>query len=166
LPKEPQNAALHLFSASPELVKFRQETYRQHSPDTSTVLRNLFNLQGQGVGMSYTMQDFLRDYFKKHFPKLTAQERRDVLESLAPEERRQVLESLPPRDLRDVLGGLSPRKRREVLTALPTEEQEAALQELPLERRLAGVSEEQLRQYLDRMAAGQAARPRKPRRRK
>jgi hypothetical protein len=128
LPKEPQNAALHLFSASPELVEFGRATYHLRSSDTSMVLSEVFDLEG--VGMSYTMEDFRRDYFKKHFSKLTAQE------------RRQVLASLPP------------------------EEQEGALQELPLERRLAGVSAQQLRQYLDQMAAGQTAKSRKARRKK
>jgi len=41
--------------------------------------------QGEGFTMSYTMEDFKRDYFKEHFPKLTPEEQRDVLRSLPPE---------------------------------------------------------------------------------
>ena len=38
--------------------------------------------------MSYTMEDFQRQYVKEHFAELTLEERREVLELLPPEERR------------------------------------------------------------------------------
>ena len=53
--------------------------------------------------MSYTMEDFKRDYVKEHFPKLT------------PEEKREVLQSLPPEEL---LGILSPEQIRQYLDRL------------------------------------------------
>ncbi|HEV3257013.1 MAG TPA: hypothetical protein VG013_09055 [Gemmataceae bacterium] len=119
LPREAHNAPLHLFSASPELVGFGQGAYRPRLEHTSLLLRQLFEtLQGEGFAMSFTMEDFKREYFKEHFAKLT------------PEEQRDVLQALPP------------------------------------EKRLAGLSEEQIRQYLDRLAAGRPAAPRKPRRKR
>jgi hypothetical protein len=88
LPREPHNAPLHLFSASPELVGFGQSVYQQRSARTSLLLGQLFErFQSEGVAMSYTMEDFERDYIKEHFAKLTRDEQREVLQSLPPEER-------------------------------------------------------------------------------
>ena len=53
--------------------------------------------------MTFTMQDFRRQYVKEHFRELTPEERREALESLPPEERREVLQSLPPEELLAVL---------------------------------------------------------------
>ncbi len=119
LPREAQNAPLHLFSASPELVAFGGGAYRRRSEQTSRLLGQLFErLRGEGFGMAFTMEDFNRQYIKEHFPQLS------------PEEQEEVLQRLPP------------------------------------ERRLAGLSAEQIRQYLDRLAAGRPAGARKPRRKK
>jgi hypothetical protein len=88
LPREPHNAPLHLFSASAELVGFGQSAYRRRSPDTSQLLGQLFEqLQGEGFAMAFTMEDFRREYIKKHLPQLTPAEQQDVLQSLPPEER-------------------------------------------------------------------------------
>jgi hypothetical protein len=142
LPREPHNAPLHLFSASPELVAFGGGAYRQRSEQTSRLLGQLFErLRGEGFAM-WTMEDFNRQYTKEHFARLT------------PEEQREALEALPP------------EKREEVLQTLPAEERLAGL---PPEQRLAGLSAEQLeevRRYLDQLTAGRAGAPRKPRRKK
>ena len=62
LPREPHNAPLHLFSASPELVNFGRSAYQQRSEHASRLLRQLFeSLQVEGIPMSYTMEDFERD---------------------------------------------------------------------------------------------------------
>ena len=37
--------------------------------------------------MTYTMEDFQRDYVKEHFPQLTPEEQRELLQSLPPETR-------------------------------------------------------------------------------
>ncbi len=58
---------------------------------------------------------------------------------------------------------LRPEERREILDKLPAQERLAGL---PPEERLAGLSAEQIRQYLDQLAAGRPAKPRKPRRKK
>ena len=65
--------------------------------------------------MPYTMEDFLHDYVKKHFPKLTPQEKRETLERLPPERRREVLQALPPEER---LAGLSVEQIRQYLDQL------------------------------------------------
>jgi hypothetical protein len=61
---------------------------------------------------------------------------------------------------------LTPEEQEEVLQSLPPEKQQEVLQLLPLEKRLAGLSAEQIRQYLEQLAADRPARPRKQRRKK
>ena len=64
LPREARNAPLHLFSASPELVGFASGAYRRRSANTSALLGQLFDkLQGEGLAMSYTMEDFQRQSY-------------------------------------------------------------------------------------------------------
>jgi hypothetical protein len=143
LPREAHNAPLHLFSASPELVGFARDTYRQRSEETSLLLGQLFaRYQGEDFIMSFTMEDFKRQYIKEHFRELTPQERQEALQSLPPEEQRKVLQSLP------------------------LEERQQVLQSLPLEERLAGLSAEQIQQYLDKLTTAPPPAPRKPRRKK
>lgn len=86
--------------------------------------------------MPFMMEDFDRQYFKKYFPRLTAAERQEVLQTVSPEER---------------------------VTGLPAEERLASL---PVEERLAGLSAEQIQQYLDRLSGEKPAAARKPRRKK
>jgi MgtE intracellular N domain len=155
--REAQNAPLHLFSASPDLIGFGQATYRQRSAETSLLLGQLFErLREEGFAMSFTMEDFKRQYIKEHFSQLTPDEQREALERLSPEHRREVLQvaQLTPHEQREALERLSPEHRREVLQSLPPEE------------RLAGLSAEQIRQYLDRLTAEHPAPARRPRRKK
>ncbi len=113
LPREAHNAPLHLFSASPELIAFGQSVYQQHSEQTSLLLRQLFErLRKEDFAMSYTMQDFKRDFFKEHLANLTPQEREEVLRSLPAEER---LAGLPPEER---LAGLSAEQIRHYLEQL------------------------------------------------
>src|SRR5262249_10246970 len=68
LPREAHNAPLHLFSASPALVGFARGAYQRRSERTSRLLGQLFErFQGEGLAMSYTMEDFTRDYFRERF---------------------------------------------------------------------------------------------------
>jgi hypothetical protein len=143
LPRGTHNAPLHLFSAAPDLVAFGSGAYQQRSEQTSRLLGQLFErLQGEGFAVSFTMEDFNRQYIKEHFMQLTPGEQKEVLQALPPEERKEVLQALPPEE------------RKEVLQALPPEE------------RLAGLSPEQIRQYLDRLDAERPAAPRKKLRKK
>jgi hypothetical protein len=89
--------------------------------------------------MSYTMQDFTREYL------------REKLGQLSSADRKQLLRSLPPEDRREVLRASSPEER---LAGLPPEE------------RLAGLSPQQIRRYLDQLTASRPSRPRKLRRKK
>src|SRR5439155_4156578 len=94
LPRAAHNAPLHLFSASPELVGFGQVAYRRRSEETSLLLGQLFErLRGEGFAMSFTMEDFKRQYVKEHFAKLTPEEQQEVLQALPPEKR---VAGLPP----------------------------------------------------------------------
>src|SRR5262249_26265561 len=102
---------LHLFSASPELVGFAGGTYRRRSEETSSLLKQLFErLEGEGFAMSYTMQDFRRDYVKEHFPKLTPEQQKGLLQSLPPE---KLLEALSPEQIKQYLAKLTARHRSE-----------------------------------------------------
>jgi MgtE intracellular N domain len=150
--REAHNAPLHLFSASPDLVGFASQAYRRRSGDTSGLLGQLFEgLRREGFAMSFTMEDFRRQYIREHLPQLTPEERREILQSFPPAERREVLASLPPEEQEEVLQALPPERR---------------LAGLPPEQRLAGLSAEQIRQYLDQLTAGRPTKPRKPRRKK
>ncbi|HEX5271601.1 MAG TPA: hypothetical protein VFW33_13985 [Gemmataceae bacterium] len=113
LPREPHNAPLHLFSASPDLVDFGRSSYRRRSENTSALLVELFGrLQGEGFAMSFTMEDFRRQFVKEHFAELTAKEREELLQAIPPEER---LAGLPPEQR---LAGLSEEQIRQYLEQL------------------------------------------------
>lgn len=91
LPREEQNAALHLFSASPGVVDFGRNAYRQHSANTSSLIRVLFEkYKVEEIVMPYTIEDFQRDYAREHFAKLTIEEQLDALKAIPTE----VLKSL------------------------------------------------------------------------
>ena len=113
LPREAHNAPLHLFSASPELVAFGSGAYRRRSEQTSRLLGQLFErLRGEGFAVSFTMEDFNRQYIKEHFPQLTPEEQEEVLRALPPERR---LAGLPPEQR---LAGLSAEQIRQYLDRL------------------------------------------------
>src|SRR5262249_31054450 len=100
LPREAHNAPLHLFSASPELVGFGQGAYRRRSEQTSRLLEQLFErFREEGLTMTFTMEDFNRQYIKEHFAKLAPEEQREALERLSHDERRKVLQLLPVKEL-------------------------------------------------------------------
>ncbi len=108
LPRETHNAPLHLFSAAPNLVEFGGGTYQRRSEQTSRLLEQLFErLQGEDFVMSFTMEDFNRQYIKEHFARLTPEEREEVLKALPPEER---LAGLPPEQIQQYLARLSPER--------------------------------------------------------
>ena len=152
LPREAHNAPLHLFSASASLVDFAQGAYRRRSRETSLPLDQLLTgFQAEGLAMSYTMEDFKRDYIKEHLARLTPQEREEILRALPAEER---------------LAGLPPEERREVLQSLPPKQLREFLKSLPPEELLASLSAEQIRNYLDRQTAPRPPQSRKPRRKR
>lgn len=113
LVRESHNAPLLLFSTSPELASYAKGIYRPRSERTSLVLGQLFErFQREGLAMSYTMEDFIRDYYVERFPELTADRQREALERLPPERRQELLQSLPAEER---LAGLSPEQIRQYL---------------------------------------------------
>lgn len=113
LPREPHNAALHLFSASPELVEYGSSAYERRSPDTGNLLGQILAMmQAEGFAMPYTMADFRRDYVKRYFPELTPEEQEEVLRAIPVEQR---LAGLPPEER---LAGLSPEQIQQYLAQL------------------------------------------------
>lgn len=101
LPQERHNAPLHLFSASPELVGFASGSYQQRSERASRLLEYLCSrFQQEGLQMSFTFEDFERQYFREKLSRLTPEERRKLLESLPTEER---LAGLSPEAIRRYL---------------------------------------------------------------
>jgi hypothetical protein len=108
LPREAHNAPLHLFSASPELVGFGGLSYQRRSEQTSRLLGKLFDgLQREGFAMPFTMDDFNRQYIKEYFPRLTPEEKEQVLRALPPEER---LAGLSAEQIREYLVRLSAKR--------------------------------------------------------
>jgi hypothetical protein len=94
-------------TAFSDLVGFAGGAYRRRSEDTSLLLGQPFEgLRGEGLTMSYTMEDFRRQYIKDHFAQLTVEEREEVLRSLPAEER---------------LAGLSAEQIRQYLDQLTAE---------------------------------------------
>lgn len=105
LAREPHNAPLHLFSASPDLVGFGGRAYQRHSPNTSGLLVQLFEgLQAEGYSMPFTMEDFQRQFVKEHFSKLTPEDQEQLLLALPPEKR---LAGLSAEQIRQYLDRLS-----------------------------------------------------------
>src|SRR5918992_934358 len=69
--------------------------FEQHSPDTSTLIYQVFEgFKQEGINMPYTMEDFRRDFIKEHY---TAEQR---LEGLTPEQR---LQGLTPEEIEAAL---------------------------------------------------------------
>jgi hypothetical protein len=161
LPREPHNVPLHLFSADPELLAFAQGVYRPVSDQTTLVLGKLFDrFEEEGFTMSYTMQDFTRDYLREKLEQLSSKDRKQLLRSLTPEHRREILQAASPEERREILEASSPEER---LAGLPPEERLAGLAP---EERLAGLSPQQIRRYLDQLSPGRPSKPRKPQRKK
>ena len=123
LPQEEHNAMLHLFSARADLLRYGTEHYRMRSPETSTLLFQLFQRYlREGPLMPDQLEEFARQTIEEILRTLPAAELR---KHLSPEQR---LEGLSPEELRKRLSpeqrleGLSPD---ELLAALSPEAREA-----------------------------------------
>jgi hypothetical protein len=123
LPRAAHNAPLHLFSATAGKVGYGVQHYQQRSPNTSTVLQQLFQgYDREGVIMPYTMQDFQRDYAKEHYKDLTPQERHELFTGLPAAERREFVTALSTVERRELFTGLSAAEWRQLLAHLPIED--------------------------------------------
>jgi hypothetical protein len=96
-PETPNNAFWQLFSANAEKVLFGRKNYQWRQPRLSSVIDELFkhyNLEGI---MSYTADDFVKDYTKDHLHVLSVEERladlpsNQVLQRFSPDQRLQGL---------------------------------------------------------------------------
>ncbi len=93
LSQSEQNALLCLFSASAEQLQYGKEHCRLRSPDTSTLIYQLFEgYRREGINMPYTMEEFRREFTEEFLNDLTPEQR---LKGLPPEER---LKGLPPEE--------------------------------------------------------------------
>jgi hypothetical protein len=133
LPQEERNARLLVFSPQVELLRYGQEHYRPSSPETSTLLYQLFKMYREDPNMVEELKDFVRRTMAEMLKELPPEKRleglspKQRLEGLSPDER---LEGLSPDER---LEGLSPEERLEGLSA---EELRAAVE--AAQRRLQG----------------------------
>jgi len=109
LPLQAHNAMLHLFSAREELLRYGRENYRPQSPETSTLLYELFKTYNEDLTMPDKLKEFVRESIDKLLATLPPEKR---LQGLTAKER---LEGLPAED---------------VLRALPAETVEAFARKL------------------------------------
>lgn len=96
--------------------KYGAANYRWRRTDTSTIMNELYvRYNVESITMPYVLQDYCRDYTKKHLHELTIEERLDGL---------SVDERLRGMSVEEVLQHLP---KDEILKSLPKEEIEAYL---------------------------------------
>jgi hypothetical protein len=102
LPREEQNAMLHLFAAKVELISYGQAHYRPHSRGVSSLLVKLFRTYNEDPNMSDKLKEFVRETIDELLKSLPAEER---LKGMPAEERLKglsaddVMRALPPETL-------------------------------------------------------------------
>jgi hypothetical protein len=124
LPLEEQNAMLHLFADTEEMVRYGETHYRPRSWETSRFLLKLFDRhRKEGMPMPYTKEQFIREANEELAKDPDMIEM--VMEAASVEKR---LEGIPPEKR---LEGISPEKRLEGISP---------------EKRLEGLSPEEILQ--------------------
>ncbi len=80
IPESPENALWQLFSGKADKFVYGDKHYNWHYDKQQSVLNSLYELyQMEEISMSYTWNDFERDYTKKHLHLLSSEERlRDI----------------------------------------------------------------------------------------
>jgi hypothetical protein len=105
LPRAEHNAMLLLFSAREELLQYAREHYRPHSPETSTLLYELFKAYSEDLTMPDKLKEFVRQSIDELLKSLPPEELR---KRLSPEERLkglsadEVARALPPETLEEL----------------------------------------------------------------
>ncbi len=81
IPKSPENALWQLFSGKADKFVYGNKHYKWHYDKQQSVLNSLYELyKMEKINMSYTWNDFERDYIKNHLHLLSPEERfRDIL---------------------------------------------------------------------------------------
>jgi hypothetical protein len=102
LPEREPKALLHLFSASKPLLQYGREHCPVHSPETSTLVLELFaDYRVEGLTVPVDREAFLKKAKKRIVQESTVEERLEgltleqILASLAPE---QIIQGLSPTD--------------------------------------------------------------------
>ena len=81
--RAPNNALWHLFSARAEQISYGVQRYRWRRPDLSTVVNALYEgYEEEGVGVSYTVEDFVREYRDHFWSRLSDEERHQLMSQL------------------------------------------------------------------------------------
>jgi hypothetical protein len=96
LPLHENNAMLHLFSAREELLRYGRDHYRPHSPETSTLLYDLFKEYSEEPDMPDKLKEYVRESLDQLLASLPAEKR---LAGLTAEE---VIRALPPETLEEL----------------------------------------------------------------
>jgi len=110
IPEGAHNAVWRLFSAKPEAVMQARNQYQLHESRISTIVQQLFEYyQQERMNMSYTIQDYQKDYVREHLDLLSTDDR---IKDLSPDE---VLKRYSPDDIID---SLSPEYRKALLEKL------------------------------------------------
>ena len=136
-PQAQRNAILSFFSFDPNKVKFAMDHYHWQQDDGSTVINQLLEQYSiEGIAMSYTMEQFRKEYIKAHLRELDPDE---VLSMFDPEDR---LKGLNPEAR---LKGLDPEDRLKGL------DPEARLKGLDPEARLKGLDPQIIEAYLKKL---------------
>lgn len=95
IPKKPENAAWHLFSARPETVVFGAEQYRWRISETSSIINDLFQKYNiEGVVMPYTKEDYLRDHLLENIHKFSQEDLANALKMKLTGKKREEFERL------------------------------------------------------------------------
>lgn len=120
------NAIWQLFSAKPKAINQASYQYHIHSTEMSSIILQLFEYyKEEKIIMSYTMQDFQKEYIRSHLDLLSPDE---VIQQYSPDDR---IKGLSPEDR---IKGLSPD---EVLVKFSSTE------------RLKGLSLEEIETWLE-----------------
>jgi hypothetical protein len=104
MPEEERTALWHMFNMKPEIIKYGLSEYKWKREDYKKLVLTglIMKYEEEGLNMSYTEQDFIRDIAFDTIGYLTVEER---LKGLRPEER---LQGLGPEER---LQGLRPEER-------------------------------------------------------
>ena len=97
MPQHQKNALWQAFSAKGERVAYGLAHFPHNSPEWRSLLHRLYQIyQLEGVPMTYTMEDIMRDNVRHGLPLLSPKDFNDVIQSL-PKDR--VIKTFAPEDL-------------------------------------------------------------------
>jgi len=150
--KKKKNAIWNLFSAVPETVEFGFSEYEWRTQVSSVINEMLTRYKTEGViAMTYTVEDFQREYVLEHVGKLSADER---LKGISADERLKGIsanERLKGISANERLKGISANERlkgisaNERLKGIPVDD---VLKKISADKRLTGVTSNELSELI------------------